>query len=203
MSGYSSLGDVIKDAALVGLLGMSIWGGASFVHRHRIAREEAVMNANLKRTDFPMDYQWYLRTLNGTPVHLASFKGKVLFINIWATWCPPCIGELHSIERLYSRYKNQRDVAFLIISEEVSTPVVKFMHKHSYDFPVYLTLGQRPSVLQSQAIPITFIVSKDGRIVGKATSGLNWDTELPKQIIDGLTIAGAEGAGGALSARDE
>ena len=145
------------------------------------------MNANLKRTDFPMDYQWFLRTLNGTPVHLSSFKGKVLFINIWATWCPPCIGELHSIERLYSRYKNQPDVAFLIISEEASTPVVKFMHKHSYDFPVYLTLDQRPSILKAQAIPITFIVSKNGRIVGKATSGLDWDTELPKKIIDGLT----------------
>jgi len=111
-----------------------------------------------------LDLDWPLVSLaDGKEVNLSSLKGKVLFINLWATWCPPCIQEMPSIERLYRDFTNRDDVAFLLISLDRSPDVAKqFAASKGLKAPVYFPKAQPPQSFQADGIPLTIIVRKNG-----------------------------------------
>src|ERR1019366_2020407 len=98
-------------------------------------------------------------------VRLKDWNGKVLFINIWASWCAPCVAEMESVDRLWNRVKDEQDLAFLTISEEDPAVVQEFLKKHPHSFPVYISLAPRPAAVASYHFPTTLVVSKSGRIV--------------------------------------
>src|SRR5690606_8772185 len=106
--------------------------------------------------------------LNGKAVDFESLKGKVVFLNIWATWCPPCIAEMPNIHSLYKKMDPNK-VAFVMLSvdEGGMAKVKKFVDKKGYTFPVYMPASQFPQEFYSNAIPTTFIISPEGKIVAK------------------------------------
>ncbi len=140
--------------------------------------EEVVLTAN--------DYFWELEDINGNKVNLQDYQGKVVFLNLWATWCPPCVGEMPGIQQLYDKFKDNDDVRFLLVSNESSQKVKPFIEKKSYTFPVYTTQYQSPKVFFSQSIPTTFVISKDGKIKIKETGALNWGGSKMEGIINDL-----------------
>ncbi len=139
---------------------------------------------NLPAPDFPptsqrsiygqADYGWKFRTLDGKDVMLSEFKDKVVFINLWATWCKPCVYEMPSIQTLYDSLKNE-EVAFLLISDETEETIRKFMAEKNYTFPVYLRSEELPTVFKTMGIPATFILSRDGAVVFKHVGSAKWD----------------------------
>ena len=107
-----------------------------------------------------------LQDMEGNQIQFSSLKGKVVFLNIWATWCPPCIAEMPSIQKLYDRMKHNPDVAFVMLSvDQAGMKKVKpFINKKGYTFPVYIPANGLPQAFQTQSIPTTFFTGKTGKI---------------------------------------
>lgn len=104
--------------------------------------------------------------LEGTrSVDLASLKGKVVLINFWATWCPPCIKEMPSLQSFYNKYQANPNVEFLIVEVDQKPDLAKgFVEKNNFTFPVYSPTVSIPTSLLSDAIPTTVILDKSGEI---------------------------------------
>ena len=117
-----------------------------------------------------------LQDLNGRKVELKNFKGKVVFLNFWATWCGPCKEEMPSMEWLWQQFK-EKDFVFLCVSVdyEGSKPVREFIEKHRYTFHVLVDPKcQALDLYEVKGIPTTFIIDKIGRMRGKAVSPRDW-----------------------------
>ena len=131
-----------------------------------IAIEEQVTLAN---------YNWQLTDLNGAEINFNEFKNKVVIINFWATWCPPCVAEMESFQELYDSYKNE--VVFLFVANDKVEKVNAFMKDHNYSFPVLFETSTTPSELQSRSIPTTFIIDKNGNIVMSKKGASDWNSD--------------------------
>jgi thiol-disulfide isomerase/thioredoxin len=121
------------------------------------------------------DYNWQLTSDSGETFDFIEAKGKVVVINFWATWCPPCIAEMPSLEALYNSYKD--DVVFLFVSNEDPKVIQKFINKNKYSFQFYSPKTTNPDVFQVSSIPRTFILDKKGHIVVDKTGAANWNSE--------------------------
>ena len=119
-----------------------------------------------------------MKSLSGKTVSLESMKGKVIFMNIWATWCPPCIAEMPNIQSLYDKVGSDK-IAFVMLSVDKggSSKVKKFIDKKGFTFPVYFPASAIPSEFNSQAIPTTFIISPEGNIVSRHEGMAAYDTK--------------------------
>lgn len=109
------------------------------------------------------DYSWKVSSLDGRELDLAGFRGKVIFLNVWATWCPPCVNEMPSIERLYEQVKDE-GIVFICASAEDRETVRRFVSEHGYKLPIYTFAGEPPEVFRAEAVPTTFIIAPDGTI---------------------------------------
>jgi len=130
------------------------------------------------------DFNWELMSGMGTQVNLSDYKDKVLVINEWATWCPPCIAELPSLASLYKKYDKQ--VVFMFVTPDKPEKVVDFLQKNKMDIPVYFIFGNTPTLLQSSTIPTTFIIGKNAKIVVKKTGAADWNSGQVHEILDKL-----------------
>jgi thiol-disulfide isomerase/thioredoxin len=130
------------------------------------------------------EYNWKLTTLDKKPVNFAQSEGKVIVVNLWATWCPPCVAEMPSMQKLYESYGDRVDFYF-VTSEAIEKPL-KFIQKNDYSFPVYRESQATPEVLRSRSIPATYVISKDGTIVIDEKGVANWNSEKVHQVLDGL-----------------
>src|SRR5476651_2141694 len=103
---------------------------------------------------------------DGQKIHLAELKGKVVFINFWATWCPPCIAEMPSISGLYEKLKNNKNVLFIMVDADHNfQKSVPFMAQHRFAMPLYAVISNVPAQLVSNNIPTTTIIDKTSKIV--------------------------------------
>lgn len=131
------------------------------------------------------DFDWKLRGLNTENTQLENLKGKVIFVNFWATWCPPCRAELPAIQNLYNEYKDE--VVFLFMTQESEKVVLDFFDKHQYNLPVYNSVSSVPIELAAtNSIPATYILNKKGEIVLSKTGAADWDSDKTKRIIEEL-----------------
>ncbi|MDR2793741.1 MAG: TlpA family protein disulfide reductase [Treponema sp.] len=115
--------------------------------------------------------------LNGTQVRLGSLMGKVIFLNFWATWCPPCREEMPSMEALYQRFRN-RDIEFLAVDiQENRNRVSAFMEQFGLTFPALMDVTGRISTQYGiRSIPTTFIIDRNGNIIASVIGGRDWNT---------------------------
>ena len=148
-------------------------------------------NANYPPPEIPFEsdvnMDWSVKSIYGETVHMdKDFTGKVLIMNFWATWCPPCVAEMPSIEKLFLKYKGR--VEFACISREPIDTLITFRDKHKYTLPMYHIKTNPPFEFQNQSIPVTFIISKDRRIVLKHAGGADWAHEKVVNYIEKLII---------------
>ncbi|NOZ46932.1 MAG: TlpA family protein disulfide reductase [Chlorobi bacterium] len=132
------------------------------------------------------DYNWSLMSLENGNTNFNEFKGKVVFLNFWATWCPPCVGELPEIQKLYNKYKNNDSIVFCLVSNESPTVINSFVQKRNYSLPVFIPYQKTPAVFSSRSIPISFLISKNGEIVIKEKGAVNWSGSRMEKIINKL-----------------
>ena len=128
-------------------------------------------------------YDFKLATLEGEHINFEIFKGKTVFFNIWATWCPPCIAEMPDIHELYKDVASE-DVVFVMLSTDEDTDKVKrFIERKDFKFPVYRMVEQLPGVFWTQSIPTTFVISPEGKIVFKKMGISNYNTKEFKEYL--------------------
>lgn len=120
---------------------------------------------------------FYLEDLNGKRVDLKRFKGQIVFLNFWATWCGPCKEEMPSMEALYQKFK-ERGFVFLTISVdyEDKKKVQEFLSKHRYTFPVLIdSKCQTLDLYGVKGIPTTILIDKKGKMIGRAIGPKDWN----------------------------
>ena len=129
-----------------------------------------------------------VRTLEGKQIKLTEFKGKVVLLNFWATWCPPCRAEMPSIETLYQRYKPKASFQILAVSVQEEPSVVKtFLEQNPYSFPIALDPnGEAAQLYGIRGIPTTFIIDQKGTLQGALVGGKDWATPQVYDLIDAL-----------------
>jgi len=140
------------------------------------------------------DVTWTVHALDGTPATLGQYRGKVVFLNFWATWCGPCVAELPAIQKLHEALKDN-PVAFVLVSEEDAPTLKAFLAKKPVSLPVFRSDGHTPPLFASSAIPTTFIIDPDGLVVFKRVGAAQWDQATAETFIRGLL--GATPAAGA------
>ncbi len=145
----------------------------------------AVCTADGQRGDFgKTDYEWQLTAMDGTDTSLLRHKNEVIFINVWATWCGPCVKEMPEIQALYKSVKAQ-GITFMMISEEDRDTVRQFVEEKGFTFPVYVT-EHVPDEFESRGIPATFVVDRRGRIVLKKSGAAQWDSDTCRSFLRSL-----------------
>ena len=103
--------------------------------------------------------------IDGKIVDLGDLKGKVIFLNFWATWCPPCRAEMPSINKLYQRYKKDPHIVFIFADADGDLKKsVKFMQNRKYEFPVFQASSKIPEQIFAGALPTTVVFDKQGRL---------------------------------------
>jgi len=128
---------------------------------------------------------WSLESLaTGEVINLENYKGKVIFINTWATWCPPCLAEMPDINTLYADYKDK--VVFLMVTSDHKSAVNQLMHKENYDFINYTMRSSVPNVLSSRSIPYTSVIDKKGRIRVEKTGAAKWNSTDFRLALDSM-----------------
>jgi peroxiredoxin len=128
-----------------------------------------------------------LPTHGGGTVRLSDLRGKVVMINFWATWCPPCLEEMPAMERLY---RQQRDGGFTLIAVSVDADPKKvgpFVTEHKLTFPI--ALDSRMEVANAygvRALPSSFLVGPDGSLTALAIGPRAWDNDAAHSLVEGL-----------------
>ena len=130
----------------------------------------------------------YFQTLDGADRHLSEFKGKVVFLDLWGTWCIQCIAEMPTVQRLYDHYKGDPSVEFLIVSR-LDTPraVRRYAGINHFDLPFYVTRDEDvPDAMYLHQYPATFIYAKDGSLMTQHAGGADWSDSSVIRFIDQL-----------------
>lgn len=128
------------------------------------------------------DYQWSFLDSGSQKKQLKDFSDRPVLINFWATWCPPCIAEMPSLQALQDEYGDR--VHFLFISNENQSTTLLFLQEKSWDFQSYRPLEPTPDLLMSNSLPTTFIIDRDGVIVVKETGNKNWNSDAVRELLD-------------------
>jgi peroxiredoxin len=133
------------------------------------------------------DDEWTLRQVDGASTTFSAFKGKVVFLHFWATWCRPwCVAELPAIQSLYDSLKNE-DIAFVLVSEDKDENTLRrFLKEKGFSFPVYLHENETPAAFQAVGVPATFMVARDGSVQFRHVGPAKWDGEASRTYLRGL-----------------
>lgn len=128
-----------------------------------------------------------LSDLQGNPWHLRDLKGKVVLVNFWATWCPPCRKEMPDLQALYDKYKDQGFV-ILSISDEEAAKVQPFITEQKITYPVLLDPDRKVNDLfQVEGIPKSFVYDREGKLVSQSI-----DMRTRNQFLQMLAQAGLQ-----------
>ncbi|MGB4401015.1 MAG: TlpA disulfide reductase family protein [Daejeonella sp.] len=135
---------------------------------------QSVNNGPESPAEFPLAPSVVFKDGNGTTIDISKQQGKVLFINFWATWCPPCIQEMPSINKLKKQF-DEKDIMFLMVDvDDNYKRSSKFMANNKYDLTVYTQASEIPKEFLSGSIPTTVIIDKEGKVVGHHEGGADY-----------------------------
>jgi len=130
------------------------------------------------------DYNWQLKGLNTSDINFESLRSKVIFVNIWATWCPPCRAEMPLIQELYNDYKDK--VNFVLVTSDNVQKVTAYYKEHGLDLPTYNMQSRGPKLFETRSIPATYIVSKKGKVVVSTVGAADWNSKKVRKLLDKL-----------------
>ena len=134
------------------------------------------------------DYGMDARRLDSESIHFSQFAGEVLILNVWATWCAPCVAEMPSLRGLLDATSDV-GVSMACVTSEDPKVVSDFVAKRQLDVPVYLYTGELPECFQTRSIPATFVLDKDGNIALRHNGAARWDDERVVSFVRGLAAA--------------
>ena len=159
--------EIIEWAALL-LIGASLYFTNYYTEvvgiLQRIILTTGIVQPTENEDTILADYNLLLEDLEGNAQTLSDWREKPIFLNFWATWCPPCIAEMQDINKLYQSVN--KEVHFAIISVDNNREKAKkFAKRKGFDFPIYFIKSQVPQVYEFTTIPTTYIIDSQGHIV--------------------------------------
>jgi len=136
------------------------------------------------------NYNFTIKDLDGNVIDVKEFKGRTIFLNLWATWCGPCRMEMPSIQNLYNQVDNEK-IMFIMLSIDQQRDLGKvksYIKDKEFTFPVYTPASILPNQLQVGMIPTTFVIDPEGRIVASERGAANYDTPEFKALLEKLVL---------------
>ena len=127
-------------------------------------------------------YQWQLVDATRKRVTMEEYKGKMIFVNFWATWCPPCIAEMPSMQKLYADYQDK--IVFLFVTTDSFEKANAFLVKENLTLPIYQSITNPPLEMQSSTIPATYIVDKNGNVIIAKIGAAKWNSDSFREKLD-------------------
>jgi len=131
---------------------------------------------------------FHLKSVSGKRFRFSSLRDKVVLLNFWATWCPPCKKEMPSMERLYREYK-PRGFEVVAVALDKSSPAVikKFIKEMRVSFiALHDPDGITSNLYSVSGVPYSYLVNREGKIAFRVAGGLDWDEESVKSIVKDL-----------------
>jgi len=143
----------------------------------------------VKVPDMLVPVEITLKDADGKDVRLSDLRGKIVFLNFWATWCPTCRIEMPSMEKLHQKFKD-KDFALVSINLQESASQVKaFFKEYQLTFVALLDSDGEVGIrFGINAIPTTFILDKKGQIIAKAVGPREWDSKKSIALFEHLTV---------------
>jgi thiol-disulfide isomerase/thioredoxin len=176
---------------IVGLGFVIVWGLYLIFFGPRTTVELSPPQLATSAEPKQVDYSLTVRDLNEKPVPFERYRGKAVFLNIWATWCPPCVAELPSIARLAADPR-LKEVAFLCVATDESAETVRdFLRDKDWPMTV-LHATSLPNVFTTDGIPATFLIAPDGRTVAMEVGAAAWDDPSAVEYLEKLAKPAAE-----------
>jgi peroxiredoxin len=172
----------MKKATLIGIIAVLAAIGVLFFYGQNSGNRVKIIREGDQAPEFR------LSALDGKSVSLSSHRGKVVMVHFWATWCPPCVEELPTLERLYRAYYG-KDLEILAVSvdEGGAGAVGQFMERNRFALPVLLNPDQ--SVARqygSFKFPETYLISRDGIVRKKVIGAADWMSPAAQEIIQAM-----------------
>lgn len=159
---FTGKGRSIKSSARLELIGLGL--------------ADSKNAANTEVTDF--DFSGRLLDRDGNKVDISGFRGKTLFINVWASWCGPCRIEMPYIQSLYDKVKEQNNIEFLMVATDNDfSKSLQFVKTKEFTFPVYHAFEGLNSSMFTKSIPVTMIVDPEGKVIYYLNGTNNFDTD--------------------------
>lgn len=124
---------------------------------------------------------------NGNIISLSDLKGKVVFLNFWATWCPPCRAEMPSMNDFYKKYKSNDEIVFITVDADNNyQKAKKFLDRKKLSLPLYTVASEIPSALFAGKLPTTLVIDKQGEIVFRHEGMADYSDKRFIDFIEGL-----------------
>jgi thiol-disulfide isomerase/thioredoxin len=136
--------------------------------------------------DMEADFNMKLINSKGERLSLEQFRGKVIFINIWATWCPPCIAEMPGINDLFNELDDPEIVFLMLSVDQDFEKAIRFKKKKEFDFEVYKVDGGIPQMYYTESIPTTFVIDANGELALTHAGMADYNTAEFKQFLQSL-----------------
>lgn len=111
------------------------------------------------------DFNMKLVNSKGERVSMEQYRGKVIFINFWATWCPPCIAEMPGINDMYNDIDKDKIEVLMVSFDQKFDKAIQYKTKNNFDFEVYAPAAEIPAMYESSSIPTTFVINTKGELV--------------------------------------
>jgi len=161
------------------IIGMLFVGSIIYTQYYQNNLRVSANNENEK-----IDLNWNLVSkTNGFPdINLEEYRGKVIFLNLWAEWCGPCISEMPSIQNLYTDYKDK--ISFVTVVVDYTEHTENYMSETGFCFPVYE--AHLPQSYGYETFPTTWIIDKEGNIAIHHIGEFKWDTQEVKNLLESL-----------------
>lgn len=188
---------IMKNNIVTILLG-SVFLLMVFVPEAKASFQKGLMKAGFFQPDFEDEkkqttinetpaYRMKVSDVKGNDIAVEKLKGKVVFINFWATWCPPCIAEMPSLQILYDKMKDKDDVVFLFVEVEGNvSKATKFMEKRKLTMPIHFVKSEVPQEFFQGNLPTTVILDKEGKIAHKTLGMADYSGQNVVDFIEGL-----------------
>ncbi len=189
--------DIIELVVIVGIFATIYFTGAQaevFGKVQQVFLKTGVMNASeLSEEAYEAaDLNFQLRDASGNTLDASSLKGKTIFINIWATWCAPCVAEMPGINKLRAKFKDDPNVEFLMISEDRDLQTaINWVEKKGFDLPIYQMASKLPDMYETGYVPSTFLISPEGEVVVRHTGLANYNTRKFRKLLGKLSAQGS------------
>lgn len=171
------------------LLGLALIGGgfsgtAAYAAPHDALLQAAGLSAVEPSGPAP-DFE--LSDHHGKKIRLYDLRGKVVFINFWATWCPPCIHEMPMMQQLLNSRKQHSFVLLALNLQESREDVAQFIQQKGFQFPALLdSEGRTAASYKVRGLPASYLIDCSGNLLGAVTGVLQWTSAATQSLLDAL-----------------